>query len=230
MPKQVRNDTGQDMIKAVIFDMDGVIIDSEPIHSYSLELLLKSYGKIPLQNKNELIHVVGFGGDPTYERLIKQYDLKEKIEILRSKRRKIFEDLLKKEKLTPLVGTSGLLKKLHKNKIKTAIASNRLLEHVLIILDKLGVKKYFDVIIARTPSIRLKPLPDIYLKTANDLGIDPKHCIAIEDSQSGVLSAHAAGMKVIAVPNKYTKSQDFSKADKIVKSLKDIHISVIKNM
>src|SRR3972149_4527790 len=111
-------------IKAVIFDMDGVIVDSEPIESQSLEKLLRKYGKIPRYNKEGLIHTVGLAGE-TYKQLIKKYKLEEEIEVLKKIKRKIFRDLVEK-KLTVTPVFIELVRMLKKEKLKTALASNRL--------------------------------------------------------------------------------------------------------
>lgn len=217
------------MIKAVIFDLDGVIVDSEPIHSKSLEILLKDYGKTPIFNTQGLIHEVGPSGDFTYVELIRKYSLTEPLETIKQKRRAIFTKLLQ-EKLVPLPGFTKLLKIVKKENLKVAIASNRLPEHLFLMLENLGVKEMFDVVIGKNKLFAVKPAPDIYLKTADELSIEPKYCVAIEDSETGVLSAHAAGMKVIAVPNRYTSYQDFLKADKIVNSLSDITIPLLNSL
>lgn len=217
------------MIKAVIFDMDGVIVDSEPIQSKSLEILLREYGKKPKYHNNGLIHTVGIAGDDAYKEFIKEYDLEEDIEILRKKRRKIFVDLIKKE-LKPIYDLKPLIKNLKQNGFKIALASNRFIEHVMLMVKKLGLESSFDVIVGHSPDIHTKPHPDIYLITAKRLKIPAKYCLAIEDTEYGVLSAIAAGMKVIAIPNRYTKDQDFSQADIIVKNLSNISLSLINDV
>ncbi len=217
------------MIKAVIFDMDGVIVDSEPLESQTLEKLLKKYGKTPIRNRSGLIHIAGTAGDEYWKPIMKKYKLSEKIEILRSKRLEIFVDIVKKG-MVPIPSVLTLIKKLKKANIKLALASNRFLDQVFLIIGMLKMKDYFDVIVGATKMMRRKPFPDIYLKSARVLRISPVFCVALEDSETGVLSAKAAGMKVIAIPNKYTKHHDFSKADKIVSRLSEITIPMLKNL
>lgn len=206
------------MIKAVIFDMDGVIIDSEPIESLAWEKILKEYGKKPIINEWGLVHKVG---TKSIDFILKKHGLVEKEEIIRDKKRKIFIDLVLKN-LILMPGFLRLLTGLKKRKIKLGVASNRFQEHVGLIMKKLKIEDEFNALIGNDPTIEIKPAPDIYLKAAKALGVNPKNCLAIEDSESGIVSAKAAGMKVIAVPNRYTKHQDFSKADKVVKSLSEI--------
>lgn len=117
-----------------------------------------------------------------------------------------------------------------KNKIKTAVASNRLIDHVYLMLESAKAKKFFEVVIGPDPKIKRKPAPDIYLKTASNLGVKPEFCLAIEDSETGVVSAKSAGMKCIALITKWTKNHDLSKADRIVNSLKDINLSFLNSL
>lgn len=216
-------------IKAVIFDMDGVIVDGETIQSKAFERLIRSYGKVPTFNKSGLIHNPGPSGDASYKALMKEYGIKENLGIIRKKCRKIFREFLK-ERLSPMPGFPNLMKLIKKNKIRAALASNRFIDHIYIMVNNLGLEDFFEIIVGPGPDIRHKPLPDIYLKTAEKLKISPVDCVAIEDTETGVISAKSAGMKVIAVPNIYTKHQDFSKADKIVKSLSDISLNLINNL
>ncbi|HVF69328.1 MAG TPA: HAD-IA family hydrolase, partial [Xanthomonadales bacterium] len=102
--------------------------------------------------------------------------------------------------------------------------------HIHIILDNLGVKNKFNVIVGPSENRRHKPHPDIYIYTAQKLGVKPGDCIVLEDSSTGVISAKSAGMKVIAIPNKHTKSHDLTKADIITKSLSDIDMRMLNSL
>lgn len=214
------------MIKAVIFDMDGVIIDSEPIESLSWEKILIGYGKKPIISEWGLVHKVG---TKSIDFVLGKHGLIEKEEIIRDKKRKIFIDLVLRN-LILMPGFLELFKRFKKEKLKIAVASNRHEEHVLLIMDKLGIKTSLDAIAGFGPKIKTKPAPDIFLKAAKKLKIDPKYCLVIEDSEPGVTAAKAARMQVIAVPSKYTKHQDFSGADKIVKSLSEITMKALKTL
>lgn len=97
----------------------------------------------------------------------------------------------------------------------------------LLILSKAGIDQLFDVIITREDCTNLKPHPEPYLLTAEKLGIEPKHCVVIEDTALGVESAKKAGMRSIAIPNEYTQDQDFSMADVVVKSAKEVESILI---
>lgn len=213
-------------IKAIIFDMDGLIADTETIESKTLEILLKEYGKKAKPHANGLIHIVGGSGWGGGGEFKEKYFPNEDDQVLRKKKRAIFEGLLKTD-LTPFPGFMPLLKHLKKNKYKIALASNRNVGHVNLIVELLGAKHFFDIIVGPDETIRHKPHPDIFLHVAKELKISPTECVVLEDSEIGVIAGHTAGMKVIAVPNKYTKDHNFSKADKIVESLEYVKMSLI---
>ena len=109
-----------------------------------------------------------------------------------------------------------------------AIASSSPKNQIDIVISKFGIKKYFHAVISRDDVKKLKPHPDIYLKAVKNLKENSSECIALEDSESGVLAAKNAGVYVIAVPNKYTKHQDFSQADMIIDSLSELN-ELLKN-
>jgi len=216
-------------IKAVIFDMDGIIVDSEPIQSLSWERFFIERGIKPIYLKNGLLHEIGPTADNENTKILERHGLKEDILSARKRRREIFETLIKK-RLTLMPGFYELANRLKKEKIKMAVASSRLAEHIHIMLDIVRVKDLFETIVGPSPTLKRKPAPDIYLHAARQLGLKTEECLALEDSETGVLSAYHAGIKVIAVPSTFTLHQDFSKADKIVTSLSDITIPLINTL
>jgi HAD superfamily hydrolase (TIGR01509 family) len=217
------------MIKAVIFDMDGLIADTESIESKALEKILREYGKTPHYQKNGLIHRIGLAGNETWIDIKNKYGITEDIDVLRTRKREIFETLIK-EGFQSFDGLYELLDELKKNNFKLAVASNRFINHIYLILEELNIKEYFDTIIGPSETRKHKPHPDIYLETAKQLTIKPQECLALEDTEHGIQSAHSAGMKVIAIPNKFTKDNDFSKANMVVKSLQSVTMELINSL
>ena len=216
-------------IKAVIFDMDGLIVDTEIVESRSLELILSEYGKKPKPFKNGLLHIIGGSGNQSYSDIMKKYNFNEDVDIFKKRKREIFEELLR-VKLEPLPGFTKLITLLKKQGFKIALASNRYEKHIYLILENLGIKNLFDVIVGPSELRRHKPYPDIFLHTANELKVNPYNCVVLEDTDIGVAAAKAAGMKIIAVPNQYTKEHDFSKADIVTKSLENVTITMLKSL
>ncbi len=217
------------MIKAVIFDMDGVIVDSEPLQSLSLEVLLKEYGQVPIRHKNGLIQIVGAAGDDSYKIIMKKHSINDSLENFKRKRRDIYERLLQK-KLSPMPGFKKAIRLLQNEKIRIALASSRNFAHIHLALENLGITHFFEVISGPSLHLKHKPAPDIYLAAAKKLRLKPSKCIAIEDSEIGVLSAYTAGMKIIAVPTLYTRDHDFSKAHAIVESLQHINRQLLYSL
>jgi len=214
------------MMKAVIFDMDGVIVDSEPIESLAWEKVLAEYGIKPIFNSNGLIHEVGA---TNFNDIMDRHNIKqENFDEIRIKKRAIFEELI--INFSPIKGIVKLLNNLKKQKIKLAVASTRNERHVKMIIGHLGLDIVFSATIGFGENVRRKPFPDVFLKAAEELRIDPSLCVVIEDSGAGVMAGKSAGMKVIAVPSKYTAHQDFSKADKVVNSLSEISLVVLKSL
>lgn len=216
-------------VKAVIFDMDGLLVDSEPLQSKSIELVLKHYGKTPVIEEGKLLHIVGLAGEGGYIHILEKYNITEDLEIVRKKRHEIYEALISK-KLKPMKGVRKLINILRKRKIKIAVASSRNLKHILLTLKSLGLRNTFDIVIGPSPELKIKPAPDLYLKTAQELEVKPEEVVVLEDSETGIAAGKNARMKIIAVPNIYTKNHNLSKADLIVNSLEDIKWSTILNI
>lgn len=110
------------MNKAVIFDMDGLMVDSESLQSKAYELLLDEYGKKPLFNSNGLVQIVGYGHNSVM--LKKKYDLKDEVNIIRKKRQELYQKVLKTENINSMLGLIDLLKLLKKNDFKIAVATS----------------------------------------------------------------------------------------------------------
>lgn len=217
-------------IKAVIFDMDGLLIDSEVLQSKAYESVVLSYGKKPVITKTGLIHMAGIKAADNWPWLKEKHGIDEEISILVKKKRKEYLTLLQRNKIKSMPGLRKLLSLLNREGIKKAIASGSPVRHIKTVLNALKIEKEFDVITGADHISTGKPNPEVYIKALNFLRIKPQYCVALEDSETGVLSAKRAGLKVITVPNKFTKYQDFSKADKIVKSLSDITIKLLTNL
>jgi HAD superfamily hydrolase (TIGR01509 family) len=216
-------------IKAAIFDMDGLIVDTEIVHSKSIEIVFRQYGVEPTYLPTGLMHHVGSVSRENIAVMLKQHAFPLDLDTYMMKRRAAFEELLK-EKLTPLPGFEKLLQQLHTHGYKIALASSRVEKHIHLILDNLEITHYFDSIIGPSEQRRHKPSPDIYIHTLEALGLRPKEAVVFEDSAVGVLSAHAAGIPVIAVPNEYTKDQDFTRADRIVSSLEEVPLKDLQKL
>lgn len=216
-------------ITAVIFDMDGLIVETESIESKALERVLKEYNREPMRHPNGLIHLVGYAGQKHWEDFVSKYNLPDSIEIIRAKKRQFYNEVIE-EGLMPMPGFSKLINELEKQGFLIALASSRYEGTVHRTLEILQVKHFFKLIVGANQERPFKPHPAIYLYTARELGVKPEECVVLEDSEPGVISGKTAGMKVIAIPNKYTAQQDLSKADIILDSLDKVNSNVINSL
>lgn len=217
------------MIKAVIFDMDGLMIETEHLQSKSFEHVLKKYGANPEFNEDGVIQTVGVTAKDNLIRLKEKHNINESIENLLGQKRKVYKELLL-ENIYPKKGLLTLLKKLKEGNFKLAVASSSSREHINLVLSGLGIKEKFDVIVSGEEIKKGKPHPDIFLIAADKLNTEPINCLVLEDAQSGVEAGKAANMKVIAIPNQYTRSHDFTKADVIISSLEEVNMGFLAKL
>lgn len=207
----------------VIFDMDGLMVDSELLQSISFKGMLKKHGIIV---RKKIVQILGVRAVENIKMMKKKYRVKESVKTLFQEKNVIYSQLLKR-KIKPMPGLFKLIEALKKSKIRLALASSSNYDHIRTVLSKLGLEKQFEVILSGEHVKKGKPNAEIYLKTAKILRIKPELCLVLEDAQTGVSAAKNAQMKCIAVPNKYTRNKNFSRSDLIVKSLDDITIETI---
>ena len=214
------------MIKAVIFDMDGVIIDSEPMHyKVFMDYTSSKFGlKITDEEYNTFI---GTTNDHMYSTLKRKYTIEGELALLIAEYEdKCDEFLLASKMEKPIHGVDVLVKNLHQNKIKLALASSSPKKSIDMVLDMFDMNKFFDVKVSGREVTNSKPAPDIFLRAAELLNICPEECLVFEDSQNGVLAAKAAGMKCIAFCNPNSGKQDLSRADMIIESFAEVDSAV----
>ncbi len=207
-------------MKAVIFDFDGVILDSEPQHYASFFELFKRLG-IPCSETADTI--TGRTSRDNIARVLKKAgvpcELKD-VERLSGMRDGIFLELILKEpKLLP--GARALLEALRRDGVKVAVASSSNRKIFDALLPRLGLDGFFDAVVSGDEVTTGKPDQEIFLKAAKAVGATPSQCVVIEDSNAGVQAAKAAGIKVLMVFNPYTKQQK-EKADAFVRTLEAV--------
>jgi len=216
------------MTKAVIFDMDGVMIDSIPIWVEAEFLFLgKRPVHIPLDFKSYMKEVKY----PRWTReLKKEFKLKGTVEDLREEKFKIILDLYDQGRLKLIPGFRDLIRLLNGHKIKTAVGTSAPRVHLDWVVKNFKLEKRFDYWRSSYEDGKHKPYPDVYLKVARRLKVKPKHCIVIEDSPHGILAGKRAGMRVIALKHPYSTKKDVEKADVIVRSLREVNMKLIKRL
>lgn len=216
------------MIKAIIFDLDGVIVDTECLHKEAWEKIFWEL-KINFNPKVYYKEYMGRSTDEILQSLSQKYNLKEDIRKFKRRKQKYLIRLIK-EKLKLIPGAKKLIRRISQSGFRMAIATVANRERVKIIMKKLNLSGYFQAIIAGDQVTQSKPHPEIYLVTAKKLNMDPKDCLVLEDTKAGIESAKNAGMKCIALKHDYNKKSDLIKADLVIDSLKKINIKLIEDL
>lgn len=188
---------------AVIFDMDGVILDSEQL---VVQCWQKIAGKYNIDNIEKFcIAALGLNREAAKKLFVQMYDGRygdeKRYEILKSEMSAAFHKAASEGELTLKPDVKDTLKSLTDGGIPCALATSTRREVVIPELTNLGVIEYFDKLICGDMVARSKPAPDIFLKACEELNVIPQDTYAVEDSYNGVRSAHAAGMKVIMIPD-----------------------------
>ncbi|MCF7858618.1 MAG: HAD family phosphatase [Candidatus Cloacimonetes bacterium] len=210
-------------LKAVIFDMDGVIIDSEPYYYKIQQKLFNELGFTV--SKLEYSKFVGAGLHFMWKELSKKHNLKLPIsQLLEINNDLTYNSFKNKDDLVAIEGFLDFFNYLKRNNFKTAVASSTPKKTIEIILTKLNILDSFDVIISAEEVTNGKPAPDIFLKAADLLTCDPTECVVIEDSQNGVRAAITAGMKCIGLVNPSSGDQDLSFADIRINKFSDLSL------
>lgn len=209
---------------AVIFDMDGVIVDNGDFHyrawkkfceNNNIAFSQEKFRKVFFGRTNEQVLPVLFGRDLSHEEIQKLGDEKEEIY------REIY-----RPHLTAVPGLVPFLAELKNNKIATAVATSASPENVEFVLNGLGIKHLFDVIIDDSMVSKGKPDPEVYLKSAAKLNMNPQHCVVFEDSLSGTKAAFDAGAKVVALTTSIDASEH-KYAQQIITDFSEISVNFI---
>lgn len=206
-------------IKAVIFDMDGLMIDSEPYHQKAFDQVLRKYGSSLSTEENN--KYVGLGDTAAAVDIISRKKLQITVEDLLAQKESVYLELLQSS-ITANEGLLDLLVFLKRNTILSAIASGSSVTEIEAVIKHLYIETFFDFYCSSTQVPQRKPAPDIFLYAAKHLGVSPSECVVLEDAPSGLRAGKAANIPVIIVPSNETKDKDFSTADHIVSSLCDV--------
>lgn len=213
------------MIKGIIFDMDGVISDTQNLQAMVEEKLLQSYG-IQMSAEEITEKYAGIADREWFTMLIEDFKLKTDIEnIIKEKHQNLLK--VAKNNIKSIPGAIELIKS-SKNCFKLALASASLHEFISLVLKELKLENEFDVVISSTDVEKGKPNPSIFLLAAERLNLKPEECLVIEDGINGMVAAKTAGMKCIGL----VKIKDYKKypADLLVNSLKEINFNDLQNI
>ncbi len=203
------------MIRAIVFDMDGLLVDSEPLHMEAWQTTVRRYGRqidqamfARMMGKRlcDDVAIVGELGFPIAP------------EALLRERNELFLASLP-GRLKAMPGLGELLLEIQARGLRCALATSGERRYVQAVIRELSLGGVFDAVVVAEDVARGKPAPDVYLLAAQRLGLLPAQCLVLEDAPNGVAAAKAAGMMCIAVPNEFTRALDLAAADGVMPSL-----------
>ena len=217
------------MIKTVIFDMDGVIVDTEPVHHYAYN---QHFKQLSIDVSPEMYAT--FTGNSTiniFERLKVQFNLSDDVPTLVETKRNLFNEAFdSKEDLYLLDGVEDLIKDLHQNGMQLVLASSSATVTINKIFNRFGLHQYFTHIVSGEDFPKSKPHPAIFQHAAFLAKTPVENCIVIEDSTNGILAAKSAGIYCIGYDSFHSKMQDYSMADRVICNFDELSFETIQTI
>lgn len=185
------------MVKAVIFDMDGVICHTNPYHSQAFKMFFKKRNLFPTE-VDFMSHMYGKNNGYILSHFLGRKIEGEELHLLEEEKESLFREIYQHH-VDPIAGFLGFFHALKRLKIKIGVATSAPLANLELIGGKLDLFPYLDSVLASEHVTKHKPDPEVYLKAAANLSLPPAQCLVFEDSFSGVSAAKNAGMKVVGV-------------------------------
>ncbi|PKA82436.1 HAD superfamily hydrolase (TIGR01509 family)/HAD superfamily hydrolase (TIGR01549 family) [Ulvibacter sp. MAR_2010_11] len=216
------------MLKAVLFDMDGVIVDTEPLHK---KAYFNMFADVDIAVSEALYE--SFTGQSTLnicKQLCDQFTLEHAPETLVGIKRSHFKSLFENDtELALLDGVLELIKDYHRNKLTLVLASSASMPNIDRIFNRFDLNRYFTAKLSGADLQASKPHPEIFIKAAAASGHDSRHCMVIEDSTNGITAAKAAGIFCVGYNSLNSKNQDYSKADRVISNFNEIDFAKVKD-
>ncbi len=206
-------------VTAVIFDMDGVILDSEPLHLEAANRLLAREGAYLSASENEAY--LGWNEAAYWGALKERFRLERSPRDYTHERHDVLVELLR-EHLPIAPGLVPFLEGLVRRDLPLAVASSSERELIDFVLRNGDIERFFSVVVSGDEVERCKPFPDIFLDAARQLGQEPAHCVVLEDSVNGVDAARAAGMRCVRVVTETTQRLSFPPVDLEIEGFLDL--------
>ena len=213
------------MISTVIFDLDGLLADTEKLHRGAYKKVFSELN-VELSDEEYEDHWIRWGKG--IDAFVEQRNLAIDPKLIRRNKAVLYGQMVRSD-VEPMPGARDLLCSL-KGKKRLALATSSYPRDAHTVLDTLGFVDFFSYVATKGNVERIKPYPDIFLHVANQMNVPPEQCLVIEDAEKGILAADAAGMKSIAVPNEHTMFNDFSKATVVLNSLDEINCELIDQL
>lgn len=211
-------------LKAVLFDMDGVIVDTEPLHRKSYYRMFEDVGIDVTDSLYDSF--TGQATLPICRTLCENFELKHSAETLVSLKRNHFKYLFENDSdLALLDGVHDLIKDYHDNGLTLVLASSASMLNIERIFERFDLDHYFKAKISGADLKASKPHPEIFLKAADLAQENKTNCMVIEDSTNGIAAAHSAGIYCVGFKSPNSVNQDYSKANKVISDFSEIRYS-----
>jgi HAD superfamily hydrolase (TIGR01509 family) len=215
-------------LEAVLFDMDGVQVDSEPLHTLSFTRLMAECGVEVPPDVDSAFR--GHDDREIFAELRDRLGLPGEVHALIARRTRLFLDALEAASLEPMPGLLPLFDALRDGGIPFALGSSSVAEIVDAILRKLGTRDRFAAIVTASDVRRCKPHPDVWLEAARRVGADPRGCVVIEDARSGIEAARAAGARTVLLRDPGYREASEIRADLVVDSLSELDVTALERV
>ena len=217
------------MLRAVIFDMDGVIVNSEPLHHKAYK---KMFAEFKLNVSNNLYE--SFTGQSTSsicKQLCEIFNLKESSNDLVVSKRKHFKIIFENDSSFQMIdGALELIKNYFNNNLTLVLASSASMINIDRIFKKFDLNKFFKAKISGADLKESKPNPEIFIKAAKMTGFKKEECIVIEDSTNGIIAAKSAGIYCIGYNSYNSKNQNYDKANLVINDFSEIEFNKLNNI
>lgn len=218
------------MIKGVIFDMDGVLVNNMAVHFRAFAAMAERYN-LKAEEGADFSHLNGRGNDDIINALFPRELVEAKgVTALAEEKEALYREIYAPT-IRPTEGLVALLRELHEAGIPCAVGSSGPRVNVDFVLEKCAIAPYFSTIISGDMVTHCKPNPEIFLTAAAKLGVKPEECLVFEDAISGVVAARKAGMRVITITSTHTREQLLEAApDLIVEDFRSISLDTIMKL
>jgi HAD superfamily hydrolase (TIGR01509 family) len=213
------------MIRGVLFDLDGVLADSERIQWAAYRSVLAEFG-VDVGIEEYRVHFIATGNGPDYA--VRTYNLPIAPAELKARKNPIYLALVA-EQVTARAGAREAVERL-RGTYRLAVATNSTRAEVDMVFGRLGLRGRLHAVVAREDYVRAKPAPDAYLAAAAALGLTPVECVVVEDTQRGAQAGVAAGMRVIAAPHDLTFDNDFSTCVRRIEHLDELTAALLESL